>query len=107
MDYEEGEVDEPLVNDHLAKKNLSEKTAHHDTNSVKEHVEVCIFPARDQIRSLGIFCTVRSITKLLLQVTEERLSVPEQASTRSPALPQHLIGQGETDILCGDFNGLY
>lgn len=97
MDYEDGEVEESLINDHLAKKNISGRTADDDTNAVKKHVEVCIAPVRDQIRSLGIFFLVRSITEFVfLQVTEERLSVPEQTPVRSPALPQHLIGQGKT-----------
>ncbi|KUJ12027.1 uncharacterized protein LY89DRAFT_219529 [Mollisia scopiformis] len=86
--YEDGEVDEPLVNDPLAKKNISEQTGHHDTKSVEEHV----------------------------QAREESLSVPEQASSRSPALPQHLIGQvhdeGLKNLLmswyyAGYYTGLY
>ncbi|KAE8453053.1 hypothetical protein EG329_012240 [Mollisiaceae sp. DMI_Dod_QoI] len=64
MHYEEGEVDELLVHESHAKELLSEETNRHNTGSVEEHVQV-----------------------------RERLSVPEQAAARSPALPQHLIGQ--------------
>jgi len=64
MHYEEGDVDEPMDQDSHAKEHLSEETNRHDTTSVEEHVRV-----------------------------RERLPGSEQASARSPALPQHLIGQ--------------
>lgn len=43
MDYEAGELDETLINDSHAKQKLPEETVDHDTNSVEDHVRVCIF----------------------------------------------------------------
>lgn len=74
MVYEE-EIDEPLVNDPLAKKNPSEETVDHDTKSFKEHVGVRIFGSQEsQIRSLGT--SVRSITKFVLFAGQRELLGP-------------------------------